>query len=647
MGTSVSVQNEVLAKGARGQSRFSWVGPAGIASLTSAWLWAAFVRGRGYSRPSQFLFLLIALAFAGGILWLAGRTIRRTSAGDNAHVLPYSLLAFLLLGIFLPEYLLGRPQPFIRSAALFGLAVALFVSYFAIAARDIAARDKEQPLDSLLSFLNLKPGAVVAVFCAIYFIATTFITISKLHAFGYVGQDIAYFTQCLYTALHGQLFYSNMYHDLLYGQPVSSDFAGHNQPVLAVFLPFYALHKSAVTLLIVRNLFVVLCAWPMYRIARRILSPWLAATATIAFMAVPAILYQNIYDFAPLSLAGFPLLWTVYFFLERRYWPFTIALLCMLMVREDLVFAVFGLGMLALWERRTLRWVALPSALALAWAFLSWKVIFPHFLHGTTSVVTGCFSYLGNGPGEMLRSMIHHPREVLSRQTLVYAKQAIDPFGGVLFLLNPGWLISIPYLAINILGQGGGCNTAMIYRHYSMIPTVLLFCSFLMSLETFSGMLRRKGGNPGAAQAFVVLFVLAASLASTVFVTGKEQADALDIQPWHEEARKVADLVPADASIAVPRYLLPYVANRSELYQSLRLLEYHNPNARYIVLDKNWGRMAATDQWKPNYYKLWQLLQSSPQYSMIYDSPNYVVYKLCEECTPSLPHLEPRPGANE
>ncbi|HLJ25249.1 MAG TPA: DUF2079 domain-containing protein [Candidatus Angelobacter sp.] len=608
----------------------------GIFLLTSFWLWAAFVRGRVHSRASQLLLLLVCAALLAGFGWLVSGALRRRfslSSREGAKILAYSSSAFLLLLVFFPEYLMGRPV-LVRSFLLLGFSLLLFAFYLALSLRGAASSIKRpQP--------NVAPAIALVIFCAAYFVLTSWITLAKLHAFGYVGQDIAYFTQCLYTTLHGQLLYSNMYHDLLYGKPVTSDLAGHNQLVLFLFLPFFMLHKAASTLLIVRNFAIVLCAWPVYLIGRRFLSPWLAAIAAIAFLLLPAVLYQNFYDFAPLSLAGLPLLFALYYYLEDRFVPYLIALICVQIVREDLVFAVFGLGLLALWQRRSRRWVAIPCAFALGWTFLSWKIVFPHFLQGATPAVASCFSYLGASPGEMVRNIMHHPGMLLSHKNLLYTKQMVDSYGGVLFLLNPAWIISIPYIAINVLAEGGGCNTAMIYRHYSLIPTVFLFASVLLALKRVGTRAEGKGRRAEIAQAAILLFVLMAALSSTVFVTGTQQWDDLQSRPWHQEANQVAAMLPPNASAAVPRYLLPAVANRDSLYQSLRLLEYHHPDAGYIVIDKDWQRMAATEQWRENYNALWHLLEISPQYQMTYDSPNYVIYKLCDGCAPNLPHREP------
>jgi uncharacterized membrane protein len=616
-------------------SSISWAWILMFLALGTTWGWAAFVRGRGYNQARQLLLVTVIGVCVAVVVVLARQALLRRSAlprRDIARLLAFSCCAFLLLAVFLPEYLLGKPQVFLRSFILLGLCLLLLRAYVRTSTqRDSSARIPVLP-----------PVPALIGFCLIYFAATTYVALTKLWAFGYVGQDIAYFTQCLYTTLHGHLFYSNMYHDLLYGKPVGSDLAGHNQPVLFLFLPFYLLHKSASTLLIVRNIFVVMCAWPVYLIGRRFLSPAMAAIAAAAFLLVPAVLYQNFYDFAPLSLAAFPLLFAIYYFLENRFFFYVAALICTQMVREDLVLTVFGLGVLALWRRRGPRWVLFPCGFALVWALLTWKVIFPHFLNGASSAVGGCFAYLGSSPLQALRYIIAHPGILLSRNALIYIKQVVDPFGGVLALLNPLSLLAMPYVAVNLLGDAGGCNFAMIYRHYALVPTVLLFGSFMMSAESMGSWWPWKSQQSlEVRQSAVVLFVLFAALSSTILITGQPQFAELQSRPWHGEATRVAAMLPRDASVAVPRYMLPSLANRDTLYQSLRLLEYHHPEASYIVIDKDWQRMAATEQWHENYNALWHLLETSQRYTVIYNSANYVIYKLCDGCASDLPHREP------
>jgi uncharacterized membrane protein len=612
----------------------SWI--LGVSLLTSVWTWAAFARNREYSFQLQIAVPLAALGIMALYLGIVSRALRLHSSYDfvtRSRVLAFAVCGFLLLVVFFPEYFMGGLPSLPKSSVLLGLSFLLSISYVAIASRNSTC-----PINARPSVIT--PIIVLVTACVVYFILISLLTLTKLRAFGYVGQDIAYFTQCLYTTLHGHLLYSNMYHDLLYGRPVTSDFAGHNQAILFLFLPFYAVHKSASTLLIVRNLCIAFCAVPVYLISRRTLPPWQSVAASAAFLLVPAVLYQNIYDFAPLSVAALPLLFAFYYFAEQSFTPFIVAVLFTQIVREDLVFAVFGLGLLALWQHRSLRWVAFPCGLAIGWAVLSWKVVFPYFLGGTTSAVASCFAYLGNSPSQMLHGIVSHPAVVLSRENLIYAKQLVDSLGGFLFLFNPAWLMSVPYGLINLLGQGGGCNTAMIYRHYSMIPATVLFASMLFGLEKLPRVVRLFCERNELSRFAIVLFVLAASVSSLIFVTGTPQIEEFRAKSWGAEARNVAAMLPADASVSVPRYMLPFVANRGGLYQSLRLLEYHNPDSQYIVFDKDWTRMAASSQWKANYYKLWHLVEASPDYSVVYDSFNYLIYKRCNGCPSNLQQIE-------
>jgi hypothetical protein len=396
-----------------------------MSASASVWVTAAFGRNNLTSSKTA---LSSAVVFLLAIGWCTWWSLDRDSTLDDkqrSKILSLAFSSFLLLVVFLPEYVLGKAPSLIKSAVLVALALCLFAAYVRIGLNLILKAQKTG--DSYW-----KPKYTLFTFCVLYFLATTWYALTKLNALGYVGQDIAYFTQCLYTALHGHLLYSNMYHDLLYRESVSSDFAGHNQPILFLFLPFYALHKSASTLLIVRNVFMVLCAWPVYLISRRFLPSWPSVLSTTAFLMMPAILYQNMYDFAPLSIVGVPLLFAIYYFLKGRFGPFFLMLVLTQFVREDLVFVVFGMGLLGLWARRSAKWIAGPCALAVAWAALSWRIIFPHFLHGTTSVVAGCFTYLGTG-----RNALHNAATnlngIFSHSNLVYLKQLVDSFGGILF----------------------------------------------------------------------------------------------------------------------------------------------------------------------------------------------------------------------
>lgn len=529
----------------------------------------------------------------------------------------YAAAWIYFLALFLPGHLFFSGVS--SKSHMVPLSIALLWAFI----ERFRQRSALQPL--LLSQEKVSDGyahRTLFVFGNLYFIATTVLAIIKFRNFGYVGQDIAYFMQCLYTGLHGQLFASNQYHDLLYTTTVHSDFAGHNQPILFLLLPFYWLFPGIETLFVLRNLSIVLCIVPAYTIARLWLRPMSAMIAVVGLMLGPVVLYQNIYDYAPLSMVGLPLLFALQFYLQKRYLPFMLMLICCLWVREDLVFVLAGIGFVAWLQGRRWKWSVVPLALAVLWTIATWEVVLPHFQAGAVSAVQGCFSYLGNSPEEMIRNIVTHPRLILTHKIAVYLAQIFSPLGGITTLTSPISFISFPYILINVLGDKG-CNAAIAFRHYSLVPVLLLFpaaAGFSYWLKTVHFRLRIRESS-------LAILILCASITSTILATGTDEISWLRAKPWQSEAKRVANILPADAAVAVPRYMLPLVANRESVYQSLRLLEYHHPDANYIVLDRDNQRMGVSAHWSTGYQLLKQQLGNPLQFSLIYSSENYLVYK--------------------
>ena len=486
--------------------------------------------------------------------------------------------------------------------------------------------------------LHHRASTALMAFIVVYGVATTALAILKLHAFGYVGQDIGYFMQCLYTGLHGQLFASNQYHDLLYTRTVTSDFAGHNQPILFLLLPTYWLYPQASMLFAVRNLCMALSAYPAYQLARCRLQPVPALAVTLALLLAPSVLFQNFYDYAPLTLAGLPLLFALLFYERRYFLPYVASVLLCLIVREDLALVVIGLALVALITRRERRWILIPGVIGIAWYLLTWEVILPHFQHGSVSAVESCFAYLGSSPGTMLHTMLVDPRLFFTHKATVYSKQLLTPFGLILPLFSPMALIVAPLYLINIVGDPG-CNSAIIFRHYSLIPSILLYPGVIVAISGIPKVRNRIGIRTGT----VALAILLASIGTTALSVGTAELGWWHTAPWQDEARYVAKQIPPTAAAAVPRYMLPLVANREKVYQSLRLLDYHHPDANIVVIDRNDQRMGVTPDWEPHYKELLTQLHVRRRFQLIYSSSNYQIYRLAGA---PLQSLRPIPGEN-
>jgi uncharacterized membrane protein len=519
-----------------------------------------------------------------------------------------------LLACFLPEHLASNAK--LVAPHL----LPLLLAALCLGAQVLDTQDR-RILEA--SSFRFHPARILVIFTTIYFVVGCILAIEKLHSFGYVGQDIGYFMQCLYTGLHGKLFASNQYHDLLYTRTVSSDFASHNQPVLFVLLPLYWIYPHAETLFVVRNLILALSAYPAYRLARQFnIAAMPAALLTGAFLIAPAVLYQNIYDYAPLSLVGLPLLFTLLFYYQESYLPYLSSLLLCLFVREDLVFVAIGMGLMAMIAKRKLIWSIIPVALGVCWSLGTWMVLLPHFQQGATSAVAGCFSYLGSNPLFMMRTVALHPQIFLTHKAVVYLAQIFTPLGVALPFWSPAGLIALPYLFINVLGDPG-CNAAIVFRHYSLIPSILLLPGALCAVQWLGRRYQFRSISTG----MIAFSLLLASVGTTALSIGSTELNWWHRFNWQHEAALVADSLPASASVAVPRYMLPLTANRDHLYQALRILDYHHPEADYLVIDRDRQRMGVTAEWQPHYNELLRQLNDRDNFTIIYESSNYQIYK--------------------
>ena len=480
-----------------------------------------------------------------------------------------------LLGLYLPEHLTGSVKIVMPHL------LPLLLAAICFAAQTLALHMQRQPAPYTR---HRHPAVWLAGGAALYCVLVTVLAIRKLHDFGYVGQDIGYFMQALFTGLHGKLFSSNQYHDLLYTQTVTSDFASHNQPALFLLLPIYWLFPHAETLFVVRNLCLAVSAYPAYQLARYRLAPLPAALVTVAFLCAPAILFQNFYDYAPLSLAGLPLLFSLLFFYQKHYLPYLASLLLCLFVREDLVLVVLGMGAIAMLARRPRKWFIAPFVIGFVWALFTWIILLPHFQQGAKSAVESCFSYLGNTPGAMLRTMFVHPQLILTHKAIVYLKQMFTPFGVLLPFFSPVGMLSLPFILTNLAGDPG-CNAAIVFRHYSLIPSILLLPGLIFAVRWLGTRPAFRSLTPS----LLAFTLIMASAGTSLLSIGDAELNWWHTASWQTEAKRIAEALPVTAAVAVPRYMLPLAANRDQIYQTLRLLDYHHPSAEFVVVDRDPG----------------------------------------------------------
>src|SRR5207245_5409771 len=254
-----------------------------------------------------------------------------------------------------------------------------------------------------------------------------------------------------------------------------SRFAIHFEPILVPVSFFYLVIPGPKTLLVLQTLVVASGAFPAFWVARLRLRNELAAVGiALLYLLYPALQQAENFDFHAVTMTAALLLFTLYFMYTRRtVWLFVFAILSMACKEEiPLVIAFCGLWSVIFQQRwRTGLGLVL---LAIGWLGLTlWA--YRHFSPTGHPLLASRYAYLGNGPVEIIRNFILHPRSliyqhVLERYHLLYLRILLSPVG-YLPLLAPWILVlAVPSIAINLFSSDPNQYLGIFQYNAEIVP---------------------------------------------------------------------------------------------------------------------------------------------------------------------------------
>jgi uncharacterized membrane protein len=193
------------------------------------------------------------------------------------------------------------------------------------------------------------PAVIVAAVAVGYAVFMGFLTLRSHAKFNTYNWDLAQLDNQFYNALHGHPFRCTV----LIREGNWSELRNHAEFSVFALLPFYALHPSASTLLVLQALLLGSAAIPLYRIAARRLSPWLSIIVVLAYLLYPPLHGAQLFDFHFQPVAAAFLLWAFDCFDARRMWLFALFFLFAIGCREDVSpgTAVFGIFLILCGQR--------------------------------------------------------------------------------------------------------------------------------------------------------------------------------------------------------------------------------------------------------------------------------------------------------
>lgn len=383
----------------------------------------------------------------------------------------------------------------------------------------------------------------------------------KLAHFGYNGLDLGIYQQVAWSLAHGHGFASSI-HDPTY-------LGDHLELWLVPISWIYRLFPSALTLLWIQTLLIAATVVPLAKLAYHFLGRRGVIVAVVLFVLHPLVYNVALYEFHGLVVALPLLVWSVWWYVKRRYWPWLLALIGVLVVREDMPFVVAGWAILAAIDRRRWRWWLVTFGLAIIWFFTAQAVI-KGANHDGLYKYFAFYRWLGADLGEMVTFPFRHPWLFIKHVT------SLDNVGTIVGLLVTAGFLPLlrprslwPLLVVFVQLLIGGAQPASFLRLHYVIPYLpfLWWATMVAMRDLLAGRISIRGDRSIPAVIGTIL-VITSPLYSLLIMGPAEW-------PWSvrrgEETAAIvqrqalADVQPTDRVLTTFNYL-PAFAHRTTLY---------------------------------------------------------------------------------
>ena len=401
--------------------------------------------------------------------------------------------------------------------------------------------------------------AAIIVYCAIFIM----LGIIKLDAHDYTAIDLGIYTQVAWHTAHGDPFGMTIHPHSYLGD--------HFEPLLAFLaIPFF-FFQSPLTLLIFQTLAIGLTAWPLFRIGKRYIGDMPALGIAALFLLNPFVQNANAFEFHMLPFAMFGIAWTYVWFLEKKFWAFTVTITAALLVREDVSLVVMMFSAIAFFYHRERRWKLTPLILASIWLIGSLLLI-AHFNPDGGYKFFTYYSPLtsSNADGGVIASFASNVLlKLIHPYTWVLAMAFLLPFMGIPLL---GARMLLPSVLVFIQVALTGFTELVLKTHYSALMLPSLFVALVFGLQRLRERPPRiLAALPMRMQLITILLATVTlysvltfgplpSLGAAVFFS-KSTNNAAD----QMLAAYVAE-VQKDDSVIASFAVLPHLAARSDLY---------------------------------------------------------------------------------
>ena len=370
-----------------------------------------------------------------------------------------------------------------------------------------------------------------------------------------------------------------------------SHFAVHISPVYYLLLPFYCLFPSPVTLQIAQAVVLAAGVVPVFLLARHFkFSNQQTVLVCMLYAFLPVISTGCSYDLHENCFLPLFLLFTFYFYEIKKPIPMYISAILVLSVKEDAaIYLLFFALFLLISERKYLHGGIL-AALSIVYFLLCGYLLettgtgmmtnrFDNLIYDSEDGLVGAIKTILVNPGYILTQLFTHKDATWDK--VMYFIYMLLPLGMLPFATKKPsrWLLIAPML-INLLTMYVYQSNIGFQYHFGI--AAFLVYAMLKNLPEVAPDVRRTLLSIAAAACLCSYLITAVPLIQPRIEKWKTDKDKFEqMEAFLEEN------VPDDVSVAASTYLLPHIADRSEIYE----VHYHKnkPDIEYVVLDSRYA----------------------------------------------------------
>ncbi len=541
----------------------------------------AFYAENKFGRRNRGILLGMSLAFA-ALPLLAGLVYlykRRATGPETLASIALRACPLLLAG-FVPSlfvFRFGHEQTlaYLTLLALFVLSLeqALRVSFreweknkiprFATALAERARRLPERAYFGLVVLLAL-----------LYSASFSYYTIVHHHGLGSRAFDLGIFDNTLYSALHGEPFYSTV----MNGDAPVNILSCHAEYAMLLFVPIYALYPHAETLLVIQSTLLGLAAIPLYLFARTLLRPGVAVCVAALYLAFSPLHGANFYDFHFLPLAV-PFHFCLYYAIAaRKNWLSVASVVMLFALREDIPLGLAVLGLFLAGTGIRPRFGLILTLVSAGFFVINKFVIMRAFgAWWFEDIYVELFADGKRGYGSVLRTLATNPvytaGTLLRIEKLNYALHMLAPLAFVSLRRAGLALLLVPGFFFTLLTTAYPATVSIAFQYTThWIPYLFLgLVLYLVLLER---------GVEGTLRSRALLGAVALGVASHSYNFGailqheKFVGGFTDVkfslsekaEKRYEALRELVAEIPEDARVAATEELVPHISNRLRAY---------------------------------------------------------------------------------